>query len=55
MAIVMRNMPGILGLGEVSFIFAHRVNLAQFKILVVFRRIHIINYWQFLPHTTIGR
>jgi hypothetical protein len=42
MAIVMRNMPGILGLGEVSFIFAPRVNSAQFKILVAFRRIIVM-------------
>jgi hypothetical protein len=43
MAIVMRNMPGILGLGEVSFTFAHRINFAQFKILMVLSRMYIID------------
>jgi hypothetical protein len=43
MAIVMRNMPGTLGLDEVSFINADRFNSTMFKILLASSPTHFVS------------
>jgi hypothetical protein len=49
MAIVMRNMPGTLGIDEVSFINADRFNFTMFKIFLASSPTHSVSIiWDLL-------